>query len=59
MPKHKPREPQSKQSKRFIEAAKELETDPSPEAFDRLMRKVDLRAPTKPAPNPKKRRGSR
>jgi hypothetical protein len=52
MPKHKPREPQSKQSKRFIEAAKELETDPSPEAFDHLMRKVDLRAPTT---KPKKR----
>jgi hypothetical protein len=49
MPKHKPREPQSKQSRRFIEAAKELKTDPSPEAFDRLMRKVDLRkTPSKP-----------
>lgn len=56
MPKHKPREPQSKQSRRFIEAAKELETDPSPEAFDRLMRKVDLRVPISKAKKRTKRK---
>ena len=46
MPKHKPKEPQSAQSKRF-EAAKDLGCDPSEANFERLMRKANLRAPVK------------
>lgn len=55
VPKHKPREAQRVQSKRFIETAKELETDPDPKAFERMMRSVDLRKkPTKPKARRKK-----
>ncbi len=43
-PKPPPDDPE--QSKRFIEAAREIGTDESPEAFERVFAKVTRSAPT-------------
>jgi len=48
MAKIKPKEDDPEQSKRFLETAKELEAEASPEAFDKAFKKVT--APKKREP---------
>jgi hypothetical protein len=43
--KPKPKPDDSEQSKRFIETAKELETDEDPKAFERAFQRVATRKP--------------
>lgn len=52
-PMHKPDDPE--QSKRFIEMARELEADSSPEEFERAFRKVAT-AKRQPTTKPAKRK---
>jgi len=48
--KRKPPPDDPEQSKRFIEAAREIGTDESPEAFERVFKKVALSKPGRAPP---------
>ena len=47
----------SEQSRRFMEAARELGTDDDPERFKATVRKIAKAPPAKNAPRPRKAKG--
>ena len=50
-PAHKPKHADPDESRRFIETAREVGADESPEAFDRAFKRVvEHKPPPKPAP---------